>query len=82
MKSEGQSGAVSQRVRYIVRLIGQGVLTLLIFAFDLVKAVSGGGNSSSAMTSVVLVPRKKAAGPIDSHPTQPDRRRRTRGRTN
>ena len=42
MQTGRQSGVFSQRMRYIVRLICQGLLTLLLVVFDLVKSASGG----------------------------------------
>ena len=82
MKAERQIGTSSRRLRSMARLIGQGAVTLGLIAFDVVKSATGGGNSSSAFTPVIL-----PGAESDSAPLGPDRKvrkkpRRTKRRTN
>ena len=74
---------LAQRVGYAARLAVQGVLTVALVALDVVKSATGGGNSSSAFTGVVL-PWKGTTTlpPAASEDKDPIKRRRARTRTN
>lgn len=82
MKTERQNGTLSGRVRYVARLIGQGLLTLLLIIFEVVKSGTGGGYSSSSITPVVLpASESHSASRLPDRKTA-KRRRQAKGRTN